>query len=37
MRVIAVPNQQFPPTDEALALADEVVESLEELTPERVA
>jgi HAD superfamily hydrolase (TIGR01509 family) len=37
MRVIAVPNQQFPPTDEALALAAEVVESLEELTPERVA
>jgi HAD superfamily hydrolase (TIGR01509 family) len=36
MRVIAVPNREFPPTDEALALAEEVVGSLEELTPERV-
>ena len=33
MRVIAVPNREFPPEADALALADEVIESLEELTP----
>jgi beta-phosphoglucomutase-like phosphatase (HAD superfamily) len=37
MRVLAIPNPHFPPGDEALALADEVVDSLAELTPERVA
>ena len=36
MRVIAVPNQQFPPTDEALELADDVLASLEQLTPDRI-
>jgi HAD superfamily hydrolase (TIGR01509 family) len=34
MVVVAVPNREFPPTEEALALADLVVASLEELTPE---
>ena len=34
MRVIAVPNLHFPPDDEALALADVVVPSIGELTPE---
>jgi HAD superfamily hydrolase (TIGR01509 family) len=32
MRVIAIPNAAYPPDDEALALADTVVRSLEELT-----
>jgi HAD superfamily hydrolase (TIGR01509 family) len=32
MRVIAIPNAAYPPDDEALALADTVVPSLEELT-----
>jgi HAD superfamily hydrolase (TIGR01509 family) len=36
MRVLAIPNPQFPPKDDALALADEVLGSLAELTPERV-
>jgi HAD superfamily hydrolase (TIGR01509 family) len=36
MRVVAVPNASYPPDDEALALADEVVESLDDLTPERI-
>jgi hypothetical protein len=36
MRVLAIPNPQFPPADEALAAADEVVASLEELTLGRV-
>jgi HAD superfamily hydrolase (TIGR01509 family) len=34
MLVVAVPNREFPPTEEALALADLVVNSLDELTPE---
>jgi HAD superfamily hydrolase (TIGR01509 family) len=34
MRVIAIPNQVFPPSDEAVSLADAVLSSLEELTPE---
>jgi HAD superfamily hydrolase (TIGR01509 family) len=33
MLVIAVPNRQFPPTADALALADLVVDSIGELTP----
>jgi HAD superfamily hydrolase (TIGR01509 family) len=37
MRVIAIPNQHFPPPPEALALADVVLRTLEELTPEVVA
>jgi HAD superfamily hydrolase (TIGR01509 family) len=36
MRVIAIPNAHFPPDDEALALADVVVPSVGELTPELV-
>ena len=36
MRVLAVPNPQYPPHDEALAAADEVLASLAELTPEAV-
>ena len=32
MRVVAIPNRVFPPSDEALALADVVLESLDELT-----
>jgi HAD superfamily hydrolase (TIGR01509 family) len=34
--VIAVPNEDFPPESDALALAALVLDSLEELTPERV-
>jgi HAD superfamily hydrolase (TIGR01509 family) len=36
MRVLAIPNPQFPPAEDALALADDVLESIRELTPERV-
>jgi HAD superfamily hydrolase (TIGR01509 family) len=32
MRVIAIPNASFPPDEEALAIADAVVGSLDELT-----
>ncbi len=32
MRVVAIPNASYPPDDEALALADAVVRSLDELT-----
>ena len=34
MRVVAIPNASYPPDDEALALADVVVRSLDELTTE---
>ena len=34
MRVVAIPNASYPPDDEALALADAVVQSLDELTLE---
>jgi HAD superfamily hydrolase (TIGR01509 family) len=37
MRVIAIPNQHFPPAPEALALAAVTLRSLEQLTPEVVA
>jgi HAD superfamily hydrolase (TIGR01509 family) len=33
MRVVAIPNPSFPPDDSALAEADVVLASLEELTP----
>jgi HAD superfamily hydrolase (TIGR01509 family) len=33
MRVIAVPNREFPPTADALRLADATIASLEELRP----
>jgi HAD superfamily hydrolase (TIGR01509 family) len=36
MKVVAVPNAHFPPDEESLALADTVVGSLAELTPELV-
>ena len=36
MKVIAVPNADFPPDPEALALAEAVAESLDQLTPELV-
>jgi len=31
---VAIPNRDFPPPADALALADVTLESLEELTPE---
>ena len=37
MRVVAFPNRRYPPAADALALADIVLESLDELTPETVA
>ena len=36
MRVIAIPNASYPPDEAALALADVVLESLDQLTPDRV-
>jgi HAD superfamily hydrolase (TIGR01509 family) len=36
MRVIAIPNRDFPPAPDALALADAVLSDLSELTPERL-
>src|SRR6185312_14984324 len=36
MLVIAVPNREFPPADDALALASLVVDSLAELTPDLI-
>ena len=33
MRVIAIPNHEFPPGEDALESADVVLESLYELTP----
>jgi HAD superfamily hydrolase (TIGR01509 family) len=36
MRVIAIPNPHYPPNEETLALADAVIESLDELTPDRI-
>jgi HAD superfamily hydrolase (TIGR01509 family) len=37
MRVLAIPNPRYPPPEDALALADVALKSLDELTPERVA
>jgi HAD superfamily hydrolase (TIGR01509 family) len=37
MRVIAIPNAGYPPDADALAQADVVIRSLDELTPELVA
>ncbi len=34
MHVVAIPNRAFPPPDDALALADVVLESIKELAPE---
>ena len=36
MTVIAIPNREFPPDSDALALADDVLDSLAQLTLERV-
>jgi HAD superfamily hydrolase (TIGR01509 family) len=36
MRVIAIPNQQFPPAEDALTQADVLLRSLDELTPKVV-
>jgi len=36
MGLIAVPNRQFPPAEQALGLADAVIESLHELRPELI-
>ena len=36
LRVIAIPNPHFPPSDDALALADLRLECLDEVTPEVV-
>jgi HAD superfamily hydrolase (TIGR01509 family) len=37
LRVVAIPNAHFPPDEDALALADVVLDSLTDLTPEAVA
>jgi HAD superfamily hydrolase (TIGR01509 family) len=37
LRVIAIPNHEFPPGDDALAAADAVLRSLTELTPRVIA
>jgi HAD superfamily hydrolase (TIGR01509 family) len=36
MAVFAVPNREFPPGDDALALAGDVLDSIAQLTPDRV-
>jgi HAD superfamily hydrolase (TIGR01509 family) len=36
MRVLAIPNPRYPPDSEALAAADRVLASVDELTPELV-
>ena len=36
MRVVAIPNKVFPPDPDALGLADIVLDSLDEVTPEAV-
>jgi len=36
MRVMAIPNANYPPDEEALELADVTLASLDELTPERI-
>jgi HAD superfamily hydrolase (TIGR01509 family) len=36
LHVVAIPNRVFPPGQEALGLADAVLESLDELTPDAV-
>jgi HAD superfamily hydrolase (TIGR01509 family) len=36
MHVVAVPNRRFPPGEDALAAADVVLDSLEELAPEAI-
>jgi HAD superfamily hydrolase (TIGR01509 family) len=36
LRVAAIPNRIFPPSEEALSLAGGVLDSLDELTPEEI-
>ena len=36
MRVIALPNAHYPPAQDALSLADAVIASPDELTPELI-
>jgi HAD superfamily hydrolase (TIGR01509 family) len=36
MRVVAIPNPSYPPDEEALALADVTLGSLDQLTPETI-
>jgi HAD superfamily hydrolase (TIGR01509 family) len=36
MTVVAVPNREFPPAEDALSLASDVVDSLTELNPDRI-
>jgi HAD superfamily hydrolase (TIGR01509 family) len=36
MRVVAIPNTRFPPDEEALAAADTVIPSINDLTPDTV-
>lgn len=36
MHVVAIPNPSYPPDEEALSLADLTLESLDQLTPERI-
>ena len=36
MRVLAIPNRQYPPEEAALEQADDVLDSLAELTPARI-
>jgi beta-phosphoglucomutase-like phosphatase (HAD superfamily) len=36
MRVLVLPNPHYPPAAEVLALADDVLASLEELTADRL-
>jgi HAD superfamily hydrolase (TIGR01509 family) len=36
MRVIAIPNAHYPPSEDVLSQADLVLDSLDELTPERL-
>jgi HAD superfamily hydrolase (TIGR01509 family) len=36
MKVIALPNKDFPPAGDALALAADILGSLDDLTPERI-
>jgi len=37
MRVVAIPNREYPPDEEALAAADVAIDSLDALTPELLA
>jgi beta-phosphoglucomutase-like phosphatase (HAD superfamily) len=37
LRVIAIPNHEFPPGEEALGAADVVLGALDELTPDVIA